>query len=105
MARACKKRKISAAKHKSRNDGGVAEPEMAVNQWLDLPRGPLSEIFSLFNPKDALMAFPLVCKYWGRIFLEPIFCEQKSNCLNFMPLKDKPFYRFSTYQRIRIQEQ
>lgn len=87
MPRACKKRKRSA-KHKRINKGGVAEP-----QWLNLPNDILDEIFNLFVPKDALLSLPLVCKQWGRLFLEPIFCKQKNNCLDFMPLTEKPFYR------------
>lgn len=86
MARACKKRKLSA-KHKRINKGGVAEP-----QWLNLPNDILEEIFQLFIPKDALVSLPLVCKQWGRLFLEPIFCKEK-NCLDFRPLTEKPFYK------------
>ncbi|WOG89958.1 hypothetical protein DCAR_0209199 [Daucus carota subsp. sativus] len=79
----CKMRK-SSEKHKS----------VSVFQWVDLPKDPLTEVFKLCNPTDALMTLPLVCKYWGRIFLEPIICKQKDNCLNFMPLREKPFYEF-----------
>lgn len=87
MPRVCKKRKLSA-KHKRINEGGVAEP-----QWLRLPNNILDEIFNLFKPKDALLSLPLVCKQWGRLYLEPILCKHKTNRLDFTPLVKIPFYK------------
>ncbi|KAK1375144.1 hypothetical protein POM88_031337 [Heracleum sosnowskyi] len=74
----------------SRN-GQSKSAKMVVDRWLDLPTGPLGQIFTYLNPVDMLLVVPFVCKYWGRILCEIIFFKKNSNLLDFGPLLFPPF--------------
>ncbi|KAL1829819.1 hypothetical protein ACET3Z_008231 [Daucus carota] len=89
-----RKRKRRGARFKTTNEGAVPRSaEMAVDRWLDLPSGPLGQIFSKLNPVDAILVIPLVCKYWGQIFLKQVFCIQDNTTdLDLTRLFSPPFY-------------
>lgn len=91
-----KKRIRGGAKYMTMNDGCVRNSaEMVVDRWLDLPSGPLGQIFSKLNPIDVILVIPLVCKYWGQIFLKELFfLQEDGKCLDFSPLVKEPFYSY-----------
>ncbi|XP_017232296.1 F-box/LRR-repeat protein At3g48880-like isoform X2 [Daucus carota subsp. sativus] len=89
-----RKRKRRGARFKTTNAGAVPRSaEMAVDRWLDLPSGPLGQIFSKLNPIDAILVIPLVCKYWGQIFLKQVFrIQENSTDLDLTRLCSTPLY-------------